>query len=182
MAKKPWYKITIVELLVVVGMVALLISIRLPALGGSKERANRIKCQSNLQQIYRLMESYAKQHGGEFPATFDALFTDPETSSLELAVCPSSADEKAPGATREEALANFRTGEHNCSYVYLGAGRRLGASAQIVLAHEKPVNHELQGINVLLGDGRVEWYDPAAAAKLLPDVKFERHPATTRAP
>lgn len=181
MTKRPWYKFTIIEVLVVVGIVALLIWILLPERCASSERANRIKCQSNLLQIYKLMESYAKRHGGEFPASLEAILRD-ESSSFELVVCPSSADEKAVGATREEALANFRKGEHNCSYVYLGAGKRLGGPADAVLVYEKPVNHELEGSNILYGDGRVEWCDRASAAKLLPGVSFERTPAATRAP
>ena len=61
---------TLVELLVVIGIIALLIAILLPSLSRAREQGNAVKCMSNLRQLYMGTEFYALAFNGyTMPAT-----------------------------------------------------------------------------------------------------------------
>ena len=58
---------TLVELLVVIGIIALLIAILLPVLGRSREAAQRVACLSNLRQVHTAFAFYALNHHDQVP-------------------------------------------------------------------------------------------------------------------
>src|SRR5437868_4613103 len=69
---------TLVELLVVIGIIALLISILLPALSRANDAAKSIKCPANLRSIGQGLLIYANQNKGRlFPFLNDAVWDNP---------------------------------------------------------------------------------------------------------
>lgn len=58
---------TLIELLVVVAIIAILIAILMPALGGAREQAKAVNCQSNLRQLSISFMFYANDHNQVVP-------------------------------------------------------------------------------------------------------------------
>ena len=62
---------TLVELLVVIGIIALLVSILLPSLAAARRSSNSVKCLSNLRQLGNAFAMYANENKGVWPVAAD---------------------------------------------------------------------------------------------------------------
>ena len=92
---------TIIELLCVIVVIAVLASMLLPTIGKTIERANNIKCQSNLRQIGVAAHAAATDHDNTFPI----IEFDPKN--------PAYADTSGGAKPLPEALAPYGIGPAN---------------------------------------------------------------------
>lgn len=100
---------TFVELLAVLGTVALLMAVAVPLLASNRSSSDRAVCQSNLRQIGRAFNMWADDHGGRYPydaasgsgvssqplannVWYQFLFLQAELGSPKVLVCPTDAD------------------------------------------------------------------------------------------
>lgn len=64
--KTNYKAFTLIELLVVISIIAILVSILLPALGKAREQARRVVCASNIRQLHLANTGYAHDNGGYY--------------------------------------------------------------------------------------------------------------------
>ncbi len=69
-SRRKAFGFTLVELLVVIGIIALLISILLPSLSKARESAKRTQCLSNLRQLVVYLNMYANTYNQQVPLGF----------------------------------------------------------------------------------------------------------------
>ncbi len=61
---------TLVELLVVIGIIAVLVGILLPTLGRARQSASKVKCMANLRQMGTALVMYTGENKGTLPVGF----------------------------------------------------------------------------------------------------------------
>ena len=139
--------------------------------------ANRVKCGSNLRQIGQAIMLYANENQGRYPDKLgDLMDQDIYTAFF---ICPESNDEAAvPGPTTQASSANIHAGGH-LSYIYLGKGLTGTQPATMVIAYEPLSNHNNTGMNVLFGDGHVEFFHVPAATTLIAELNAGQNPPKT---
>ncbi|HEV2295217.1 MAG TPA: hypothetical protein VGR35_15295 [Tepidisphaeraceae bacterium] len=147
------------------GQNAMMISILLPSLNRARETANRVKCASNLRQIGLAMLLHSNENKGKYPDALGELLKQDLT--IDVFVCPSSNNEVPPEVKAGGLEAQMAWVNEHSSYVYAGAGKTNQEPAENVVAYEHMHNHDHDGINLLFGDGHVEFFQRDGALRLL---------------
>jgi prepilin-type N-terminal cleavage/methylation domain-containing protein/prepilin-type processing-associated H-X9-DG protein len=191
---------TLVELLVVIGIIALLVAILLPVVGKMRQSSKRVACASNLRQIGTGLIHYFNDFKQHLPARWDGLeLANPHVfrfragpedvselmeryaGSRDVYYCPSNFQDR----TAAEWWP-YRTGTIAASYQFMfwmdpsavwtekQDYKRLtstlllaadalassdGATKIVFFNHELDQEGQPKGMNLLFGDGHVQWQD-----------------------
>jgi len=139
-----------------IGVAAVSVSVLLPSLSRAREQANRIKCASNERQIGQAILLYTNDHNNKYPPDLGSLLV--EDISPIVFICPDT-NTRAPANIAhmtQEQQAQW-VNEHS-DYIYVGKDLTSDkATGETVVLYEKPGNHGEDGMNMLFGDGHVEF-------------------------
>ena len=181
-AKGTPFGFSLVELLVVIGIIALLIGMLMPALSAARERASRTKCLANLRTLGQAMVMYANESRGWLPnqnarsTPNDAAGTNAVLVALNrdyvrapaVFHCPSDGDPiPADIVTADYTLADSA----RVSYDFYSVWWMPEHGPKVTKIKDAPIawdldggrplirrqNHGRGGGNVVFNDGHAEW-------------------------
>lgn len=120
---------TLIELLVSIGIIALLIAITIPALGGARDRSRELGSSVNLRSIGQIFEVYIQDSKGQYPAPVPGqVYPDPN-----LQIPPSTMSHwQASNLWANLFLEQYPWANHEQMYLAPGATRDLSSGQVLV--------------------------------------------------
>ncbi|MCK6470209.1 MAG: type II secretion system GspH family protein [Planctomycetes bacterium] len=144
---------TLVEMLVVIGILALLAALLLPVLGRARAEGRRTACKSNLRQVYQAMQMYTNEHHGVYPALAPRPSLDDSLPGLAETLRPYAPDPKVLACPADKLGLYEREGTSYEWNAALNGKGQDGFPEDVVGPSRTPMLYDLESFHPDTGEG-----------------------------